>query len=60
VSKRYQENSLSLLSAVAMGTGIMIGAGIFALIGQMAEFADALFPLAFLFASVISAYSDLG
>ena len=34
---QYKENSLSLVGAVALGTGVMIGAGIFALTGQMAE-----------------------
>jgi len=32
---KYQENSLTLTGAVALGTGVMIGAGIFALTGQM-------------------------
>jgi amino acid transporter len=43
-----------------MGTGVMIGAGIFALTGQMAQMTGRLFPLAFLSAAVIvifSAYS---
>ncbi len=53
----YKEGSLSLIGAVAMGTGVMIGAGIFALTGQVAEFSGALFPLAFLTAAVISAFS---
>ena len=53
----YKEGSLSLGGAVAMGTGVMIGAGIFALTGQVAEFAGALFPLAFLVAAIISAFS---
>jgi len=53
----YQPGSLSLTATVAMGTGVMIGAGIFALIGQVAEFAGDLFPLAFLLAAVISAFS---
>lgn len=54
---KYQENSLTLMGAVAMGTGVMIGAGIFALTGQIAEFAGPLFPLAFLVAALISAFS---
>lgn len=52
--------SLSLSGAVALGTGVMIGAGIFALTGQTARFAGDLFPLAFVAAAVIvatSAYS---
>ncbi len=40
-----------------MGTGVMIGAGIFALTGQVAEFAGALFPLAFFVAAIISGFS---
>jgi amino acid transporter len=57
---RYQADSLSLVGAVALGTGVMIGAGIFALTGQMAEMTGSLFPLAFLSAALIvscSAYS---
>ncbi|WP_083894051.1 hypothetical protein [Rivularia sp. PCC 7116] len=50
----YKSGSLSLFGAIAMGTGVMIGAGIFALTGQVAELAGALFPLAFLAAAIIS------
>jgi len=57
VSAEYEKGSLSLVSTVAMGTGVMIGAGIFALTGQVAQFAGALFPLAFLVAAVISGFS---
>jgi amino acid transporter len=56
----YQKNSLTLVGAVALGTGVMIGAGIFALTGQMAQMTGSLFPLAFLSAAVVvlfSAYS---
>lgn len=53
----YKAGSLSLAATVAMGTGVMIGAGIFALTGQVAEFAGPIFPLAFLLAAVISAFS---
>jgi amino acid transporter len=54
---KYQENSLTLIGAVALGTGVMIGAGIFALTGQMAEMAGTLFPLAFLSAALIVSFS---
>ncbi|OJA06028.1 APC family permease [Halomonas sp. QHL1] len=54
---QYQENSLSLVGAVALGTGVMIGAGIFALTGQMAEMTGRLFPLAFLAAAVVVSFS---
>lgn len=53
----YEKGSLSLVGTVAMGTGVMIGAGIFALTGQIAEFAGTLFPLAFLLGAVVSGFS---
>jgi amino acid transporter len=53
----YQKNSLSLIGSVAMGTGVMIGAGIFALTGQVAEQAGGLFPLAFVAAAVVAGFS---
>ncbi|HAD97493.1 MAG TPA: amino acid permease [Cryomorphaceae bacterium] len=53
----YKKNSLSLTGAVALGTGVMIGAGIFALLGQVAELSGVLFPLAFLVGAVISGFS---
>ena len=56
-SPQYQKNSLSLVGAIALGTGVMIGAGIFALTGQMAEMTGELFPLAFLSAAMIVSFS---
>jgi amino acid transporter len=56
-SANYREGSLSLPGAVAMGTGVMIGAGIFALTGQIAELAGNWFPLAFLLAAVVCGFS---
>lgn len=53
----YSKNSLTLVGTIAMGTGVMIGAGIFALTGQVAELAGSLFPAAFLLAAVISGFS---
>lgn len=53
----YKKNSLSLTGAVALGTGVMIGAGIFALLGQVADLAGTLFPFAFLVGAVISGFS---
>lgn len=53
----YKANSLTLTGAVSMGTGVMIGAGIFALTGQVAELAGPLFPLAFLAAAVVASFS---
>ena len=57
MTSNYSEGSLSLSGTVAMGTGVMIGAGIFALTGQVAEFAGGLFPLAFLLAAIVSGFS---
>lgn len=56
-SETYKKGSLSLAGTVAMGTGVMIGAGIFALTGQVAQFAGPAFPLAFLLAAMISGFS---
>lgn len=57
MSSEYRAGSLSLAGTVAMGTGVMIGAGIFALTGQIAELAGPLFPVAFIVAAVISGLS---
>jgi len=54
---QYKKNSLTLIGAVAMGTGVMIGAGIFALTGQVAELAGDLFPIAFFVAAIVVAFS---
>ncbi len=53
----YQKNSLSLLGTIALGTGVMIGAGIFSLTGQMAELAGSAFPFAFLAAAIVVSFS---
>ncbi len=57
-TSKYKENSLTLMGAVALGTGVMIGAGIFALTGQMAEMTGGLFPFAFLSAAIIVSFSS--
>ncbi|KAA3641458.1 MAG: APC family permease, partial [Armatimonadetes bacterium] len=49
--------SLTLPGAVALGTGVMIGAGIFALTGQTAGLTGDLFPLAFVVAAIVVAFS---
>lgn len=53
----YEKNSITLPGAVAMGTGVMIGAGIFALTGQIAELAGPLFPLSFVVGAIVTALS---
>lgn len=40
-----------------LGTDVMIGAGIFALSGQMAQMTDSLFPLLFLAAAIVVSFS---
>lgn len=57
MSENYKKNSLSLTGAVSMGTGVMIGAGIFALLGQVAELSGKLFPIAFVVGAIISGFS---
>jgi len=53
----YGKDSLTLVGAVAPGTGIIIEAGMFALAGQMARMTASLFPLAFLSAAVVVSFS---
>ena len=48
------KQSISLLGGIAMGTGVMIGAGIFALTGQIAELAGPLFPLSFVAGALVT------
>jgi len=54
---QYKKNSLSLTGAVSLGTGVMIGAGIFALLGQVAELSGNKFPFAFLLGAIIAGFS---
>ncbi|TXD37459.1 APC family permease [Lujinxingia vulgaris] len=56
-SANYEQDSLGLWQTVAMGTGVMIGAGIFALTGQIGELAGGLFPVAFIVAAIVSGFS---
>ncbi len=53
----YQKDSITLIGAVSMGTGVMIGAGIFALTGQIAELAGPWFPLSFVAGAIVTAFS---
>lgn len=54
---RYKPESLTLTGAVSLGTGVMIGAGIFALLGQIAELSGRLFPLIFFIGAIVTAFS---
>ncbi|MCQ0988274.1 APC family permease [Jiella marina] len=53
----YTKDSITLAGAVAMGTGVMIGAGILALTGQIAELAGPLFPVSFIAGAIVTAFS---
>lgn len=53
----YRADSISLAGGIAMGTGVMIGAGIFALTGQIAELAGRWFPLSFLAGAIVTGFS---
>ncbi len=54
---KYKKNSLTLKGAVALGTGVMIGAGIFALLGQVAELSGTWFPYIFIIGAIVSGFS---
>lgn len=49
-------DKINLTSAVAMGTGVMTGAGIFALTGQIAGLAKPRFPLSFIAGAIVTAF----
>jgi amino acid transporter len=53
----YKKDSLTLKGAVALGTGVMIGAGIFALLGQVAELSGTWFPYIFIIGAIVSSFS---
>ena len=55
--QQSSRNKLSLLGSVSLGTGVMIGAGIFVLMGQIAELVGELFPLAFLVGAIVVGFS---
>jgi amino acid transporter len=56
-NENYQRNSINLWGAVGLGTGVMFGAAIFAVLGQVAELAGALFPLSYVGGAIIAACS---
>jgi len=55
---KTEKVKLSLIGSVSLGTGVMIGAGIFVLIGQIAELVGDLFPIAFIVGAVIVGFSS--
>ncbi|WP_456279471.1 APC family permease [Bacillus sp. AK128] len=54
---KYKKNSISLVGAVGLGTGVMISAGIFALLGQVAELSGEWFPFIFIIGSIVTSFS---
>jgi len=57
-SKPSNKKTLSLTGSVALGTGVMIGAGIFALVGQVAQLAAGWVPWAFFAGAMVVAFSS--
>lgn len=55
--KQQTDSKLSLAGSVSLGTGVMIGAGIFVLMGQIAELVGSLFPLAFVVGAIVASFS---
>jgi amino acid transporter len=55
---KTQKQKLSLMGSVSLGTGVMIGAGIFVLMGQIAELVGDLFPIAFVAGAIIVGFSS--
>ncbi|MGP4071282.1 APC family permease [Piscibacillus sp. B03] len=55
--QRYKKNSITLLGAIGLGTGVMISAGIFALLGQVAELGGKWFPLIFILGGIVTGFS---
>lgn len=52
-----RKGSISLGGAVGMGTGVMIGAGIFALTGQIAQLAGPYFAVSFVLGAIVTSFS---
>lgn len=53
----YKKNSITLPGAVGLGTGVMISAGIFALLGQVAALSGAWFPVIFIIGGIVTGFS---
>jgi len=53
----FNKGSITLAGAVGMGTGVMIGAGIFALTGQIAQLAGPYFALSFVLGGIVTSFS---
>ncbi len=57
-NRQQEKQKLSLTGSIALGTGVMIGAGIFVLMGQIAELVGDLFPLAFIAGAIVVGFSS--
>ena len=53
-----KNNKLSLIGSISLGTGVMIGAGIFVLMGQITELVGDLFPIAFIAGAIVVGFSS--
>ena len=53
----YKKNSITLTGAVGLGTGVMISAGIFALLGQVAALGGSWFPFIFIAGAIVTSFS---
>ncbi len=53
-----KNNKLSLIGSISLGTGVMIGAGIFVLMGQIAELVGDLFPIVFIAGAIVVGFSS--
>lgn len=57
-NSKSSNDKLSLISSISLGTGVMIGAGIFVLMGQIAELVGDLFPVAFIAGAIVVGFSS--
>ena len=55
---KINNQKLSILGSISLGTGVMIGAGIFVLMGQIAELVGDLFPIAFIAGALVVGFSS--
>jgi len=58
INAQKGNEKLSLIGSVSLGTGVMIGAGIFVLMGQIAELVGDLFPIAFIGGAIVVGFSS--
>ena len=57
-NSQSEKNKLSLIGSISLGTGVMIGAGIFVLMGQIAELVGDLFPVVFVAGAIVVGFSS--